>query len=67
VFRWAPVLALVLASTYAATDEFHQLFVPGRHGAVRDWMIDTLGALTATVVLLVYVEIRDRPTDKRCD
>ena len=67
VFHWAPVIALVLASFYGATDEFHQLFVPGRSGEVRDWAIDTLGALTAAVVLLVYAEIRDRPTDKRCD
>jgi VanZ family protein len=67
VFHWSPVLALVLASCYGATDEFHQLFVPGRSGEVRDWAIDTLGALTAAVVLLVYAELRDRPTAKRCD
>ncbi len=67
VFHWAPLIALAMASAYAATDEFHQLFVPGRHGEVRDWAIDTLGALLAAVVLLVYAELRDRPKDKRCD
>jgi VanZ family protein len=36
--------ALVLASAYAVTDEFHQTFVSGREGAVADWAIDTGGA-----------------------
>ena len=39
---------------YAATDEFHQLFVPGRYGMVRDVILDSLGALTGiTVCILV--------------
>jgi VanZ family protein len=40
-----PVLAVALAAAYAATDEVHQTFVEGRHGAPRDVAIDTLGAL----------------------
>jgi VanZ family protein len=40
-----PVVALVLAAAYAATDEVHQTFVEGRHGTPRDVAIDTLGAL----------------------
>jgi VanZ family protein len=43
--------ALLLASAYAVTDEFHQTFVPGRHGAPIDWAIDTLGALLGLVLL----------------
>ena len=58
VFNWAPVLALVLSSLCGALDEYHKLFVPGRAGEVRDWAIDTLGALTAAVALLVYGELR---------
>jgi VanZ family protein len=37
-------LALLLAALYAATDEMHQLFVPGREAAVRDVLLDTCGA-----------------------
>ena len=37
--------AVVIAALYAASDEFHQLFVPGRAGKVGDVMIDTAGAL----------------------
>ncbi|MBD0291008.1 MAG: VanZ family protein [Thermoleophilia bacterium] len=36
-------VALVVGSLYAVTDEIHQTFVPGRHGAPLDWAIDTLG------------------------
>jgi VanZ family protein len=40
-----PVAAALLAAAYAATDEVHQTFVEGRHGAPRDVAIDTLGAI----------------------
>ena len=36
--------ALLLAILYACTDEFHQLFVIGREGRIRDVIIDSLGA-----------------------
>lgn len=38
------VAAIVLASLYGASDEFHQLFVPGRLCDPADWLTDTLGA-----------------------
>ena len=40
-----PGAALALAAGYAVTDEVHQTFVEGRHGAPLDVAIDTLGAL----------------------
>jgi VanZ family protein len=45
----ATLVALAIASAYAATDEFHQLFVHGRHGSPVDWLIDTAGATLAMV------------------
>ena len=33
---------------YAATDEFHQLFVPGRAGMVTDVLIDSIGVTVMT-------------------
>jgi VanZ family protein len=47
--RTATLVALGIASAYAATDEFHQLFVHGRHGSPVDWLIDTAGATLAMV------------------
>jgi len=40
-------IAWFLATLYSATDEFHQSFVPGRHSAVSDVMVDSLGAAAA--------------------
>jgi VanZ family protein len=38
------LLALALAVTYGALDEWHQLSVPGRYSSVADWVADTIGA-----------------------
>ncbi|HEY1318422.1 MAG TPA: VanZ family protein [Gaiella sp.] len=47
-----PALAVVLAACYAVTDEIHQTFVEGRHGAPLDVAIDTAGALVGVLVWL---------------
>lgn len=39
------LLAIGITAGYAATDEFHQLFVPGRAGRISDICIDTLGGV----------------------
>ncbi len=48
-------LAIGLSSAYGASDEFHQMFVPGRTTDVLDWVADTAGAAVgfalATMVL----------------
>ena len=38
-----PWLAFVLGVAYAASDELHQHFVPGRRGAPLDVLIDAVG------------------------
>jgi VanZ family protein len=43
--------ALWFCLLYAATDEFHQTFVPSREGCMRDVMIDGSGALAAMLLL----------------
>ncbi len=37
--------AVIIGSIYAATDEFHQGFVPGRTPDIRDWSADTIGLM----------------------
>ena len=49
--RRAALLAFVLASAYAVTDEFHETFVEGRHGNPLDWLIDSAGAAAAAFKL----------------
>lgn len=38
-------VAFLLAALYSVTDEFHQSFVTGRHPAITDVGIDSLGAI----------------------
>jgi VanZ family protein len=45
-------LSAVLALLYAASDEWHQTFVPGRGGTWVDVMIDSIGISIATILLL---------------
>ena len=40
------VLAFLMSIVYALSDEYHQLFVPGRNGNLWDVGVDTLGAVT---------------------
>ena len=47
-------IAWVLATLYSATDEFHQSFVPGRHPAITDVMIDSFGAAVALILTGKY-------------
>ncbi len=49
---------------YAVTDEFHQLFVPGRTGRVFDIGIDSLGALLSSLLLLFFIQRSVRRNQK---
>ncbi|MGE0470358.1 MAG: VanZ family protein [Nitrospira sp.] len=49
--RWAIPLAIVLASLYGVTDEFHQSFVPFRYSHVLDWVADTIGAILGVLAM----------------
>jgi len=50
---WRPrraVICILVAAVYSLTDEFHQLFVPGRHASLLDCGLDTMGASLAMLV-----------------
>jgi VanZ family protein len=49
----AVVLAIVVACAYAASDEWHQAFVPLRSPDVMDWMADTIGSIVGAAVVAV--------------
>ena len=40
----AGLFALIIAVLYGGSDEFHQIFTPGREPTVRDVIFDTIGA-----------------------
>jgi VanZ family protein len=47
------LLAGLVAGMYAVSDEWHQTFVPGREGTVRDVMIDSGGIVVASMLVLL--------------
>lgn len=59
--RFYLIFSWFVATEYAATDEFHQLFVQGRSGQLRDVLIDSAGA--AVGVLLVYRFLKNKRTN----
>lgn len=48
-------IALLISILYAISDEWHQRFIPGRSGEIKDVLIDTLGALTG-ISLYVFIQ-----------
>ncbi len=54
-WRWSEAgLAWSVAALYAASDEFHQSFVPSRGASVGDVMLDSAGALAGLLALWVF-------------
>lgn len=57
---WEFLTALLLAALYAASDEFHQSFVPGREAAVQDVLLDSCGAGFGLAALWAARRLRPR-------
>jgi hypothetical protein len=53
-----PIAATVAALLYAGSDEFHQTFVGGRHGAPADVAIDAIGIGIAALAWTVAAQRR---------
>ncbi|HBP63119.1 MAG TPA: VanZ family protein [Desulfosporosinus sp.] len=57
-------LAWIMATLYGASDEIHQLFVPGRGSAMQDVAFDSFGAfLLLGVVVLIKRLTKDPKLD----
>lgn len=52
--------ALIITIAYAITDEFHQLFIPGRVGNAGDVLVDSLGATLAWI----FIRFRRKKAEK---
>lgn len=65
-------MSLIIGVTYAASDEMHQLFVPGRSGKLADILIDSLGIITGIIFFLLIIKvlekiIKDLKKNKECE
>ncbi len=58
-------LSVLFTAGYAATDEIHQRFIPGRSGELKDVMIDSLGAALGALIFLIAAAVITRWKEKR--
>jgi VanZ family protein len=60
-------VAIGIVAGYAALDEFHQSFVPGRGPAVADVLLDAAGGVAAQLVVALFMlwgDVRTRQREK---
>ena len=51
------LIVFAITSSYGAIDEMHQHFVDYRVPSISDWIADSLGALCAIAVAIVWMKI----------
>lgn len=63
----AIIYVMFLCLFYAVTDEFHQVFIPGRGSSVIDVLIDFAGSMLGILIFyIIYYKIYLRVHRKRC-
>lgn len=62
-----PLIAFLIGTLYAASDEIHQCFVPGRSGQITDLLLDSVGVAAGVLFVCLIAKIIMRPskTDRR--
>ena len=58
-WRWS-LFGIILVALWAASDEFHQSFVPTRTASVVDVFVDTVGGASAQFVSVLWHRYRKR-------
>lgn len=59
--------SLLFGAFYAATDELHQYFVPGRSAQITDVGLDTLGVLTGIYIFLGVIALIEKLSRKHAN
>lgn len=57
-FWLAGIVSWMSATGYAATDEFHQMLTGGRTPLFQDVMLDSIGGLTACVLIFIFYTLK---------
>jgi VanZ family protein len=57
--RWAAI-AFFMSALVASLDEWHQTFLPSRTGTFSDVMLDSCAALTAQLLIFLYLTWKPR-------
>ncbi len=48
------ILSIIIISAYAAFDEWHQSFIPGRSADVLDFIADAAGAFCGMIIYIIW-------------
>lgn len=59
------LISVLICAAYASSDEIHQYFIPGRSCQVTDVLIDTLGAIGGTLIILLIMKIYENHKRKK--
>ena len=51
------IFSVLTVMLYAAIDEFHQIYIPGRTCDIRDWTADLIGALAGITFVMIIIRI----------
>lgn len=54
------IISFVVSVLYAISDEYHQTFIAGRSGCIKDVFIDTFGVLMALLVYNIFLYFRNK-------
>ena len=60
------LVSLLFCALYAASDEIHQAFVPGRYATVVDVGVDTVGSLIGILIISAVITAAERRKKKKC-
>lgn len=58
--KYSYLISFIVCVLYASSDEFHQLFVPGRSGQVADVLIDMIGTIFSLLVMYLFNKFRKK-------
>lgn len=56
--RWSGI-AFLMSAVVASMDEWHQTYIPSRTGAISDVMLDSSAALTAQIVIFLFLRAKN--------
>ena len=59
------LLSVLIGLLYACLDEFHQSFTPGRTPLITDVLIDTLGVIVGSLIVLICIKIIQNNRNKK--
>lgn len=54
--RW--FWAWIICIMYAVSDEIHQLFVAGRYCSLKDVFIDSMGAISGILIVIMFIKLK---------